>query len=355
MNTKMHWRIGGALLALTLVPPAFAKRVISDRIVARINSDIITQIQFDREVAKLRAQLSERYQGPELDAQLRDQGKNLLRDLVDQDLMVQKAKDDNINVETDVVKQLDDIRADHKLGSQEELQKAVESQGLIWEDFVDNIRRSILMREVIGREVGSRIAVGPSDARKYFDAHKQEFATTAPQVHLAEIVISKEKHKPEEVKERSEAALAELKAGERWETVAKKYSDGDTAQQGGDIGGFKEGTLSPAIETAIKTLDPNETTSLLDSKAGPMILKMLERRSAGIPKFEEVQQQVINHLYDMQIQSNLRKYLATLRKQSYIFIAPGYTDTGGEHLIDAVLSQNEPESGKPEDSSGSTK
>lgn len=350
MSKQLYLVLAAVLLALTMAPRGFAKRVIADRIVARINSDIITQIQYQHELAKLRAQLSGQYQGPDLDAQVREESKNLLRDLVDQDLMVQKAKDDDINVETDVVKQLDEIRAQQHLADQVALQKAVEAQGLVWEDFVDNIRRNFLMREVIGREVGSRITITTADARKYFEAHKQEFATTAPQVRLAEIIIANDKHKPEEVKQRADAALAEIKAGERWENVAKKYSDGDTAAQGGDIGIFKEGTLLPTLNDTIKNLDVNDTSPLIETKYGPMIIKLLARQSAGIPKFEEVQQRVMNRMYDAQIQVNMRKYLATLRKQSYIFIAPGYVDTGGEHLTDAVLSQNE----KQEDVSSPT-
>ncbi len=130
-----------------------------ERIIARVNNEIITQRQYEREKAKLREQLAQEYSGPELDAKFKEESKDLLRDLIDQALMVQKAKDLDINVETDLIKRLDEIRKQSNLATLEDLQKEVEKQGMIWEDFKEQIRRQILMREVIGREVGSRIIV----------------------------------------------------------------------------------------------------------------------------------------------------------------------------------------------------
>jgi peptidyl-prolyl cis-trans isomerase SurA len=96
--------------------PLFAVKVV-DRIIARVNNEIITQRMFEREKQKLREQLSQDYSGPELEVQYREQSKNLLRDLIDQALLVQKASDLDINVETDIVKRLDDIRKQYNLAN----------------------------------------------------------------------------------------------------------------------------------------------------------------------------------------------------------------------------------------------
>jgi len=326
-------QFGGLTLSLS------AAKVV-DRIIARVNNEIVTQRQFEREKEQIRSELAQHYSGPELDAQVREQAQNLLRDLIDQSLMVEKAKDLDINVETDVVKRLDEIRQNLKLATIQDLEKEVESQGLVWEDFQDNIRRKLLMREVISREV--RVTVTREEARKYFQAHQQEFASPGG-VHLAEILISNAKHKPEEVEQRAKEALGEIKAGQRWAEVTKKYSDADTAKEGGDIGFFKNGTLAPAIEDAVKKLDVGETTDLIKTKDGYIIIKMLERFSPGVPKFEEVEQRVDEVLYNEKMQPALRQYLVTLRKESYIFLAPGYVDTGAGGAVELELAQKQEE------------
>jgi peptidyl-prolyl cis-trans isomerase SurA len=331
-----------AAIAAVLVgttSPAFAARKVIERIIARINNEIITQRQFEREREKLRVQLARQYSGPELEAKVREEGRDLLRDLIDQALMVQKSKDLDVNVETDVIKRLDEIRKNVRADSLEDLQREVEKQGLVWEDFKDDIRRNLLMREVMGREVGRTIIVSREDARKYFQEHRQDFASPAGVV-LAQILISNEKHTPEEAEKRGKEALAELKAGARWAEVCRKYSDDEaTAGEGGNIGFMKAGTLASAIDEPVAKLEVNGFTDLIAIKSGYIILKLLERRSEGIPAFEEVEQHVTEMLYNQQMAPALRNYLATLRKESYVYLAPGYVDTGAERPSDAVRAR----------------
>ncbi|MHB8654269.1 MAG: peptidylprolyl isomerase [Terriglobia bacterium] len=337
MLKKKLMHITGVMVFALAAPSVMSAAKVVERIIARVNNDIVTQRQFEQKQEDLRAQLAHEYSGAELDAQFKEQSKNLLRDLIDQDLMVQKAKDLDIKVETDVVKRLDEIRKENHFATQDELQAAVEKQGMVWEDFEDNIRRNLLMREVIGREVGSRIIVTHADTRKYYDAHKQDFAFPEG-VHLGEILISTDNRKPEDAEKRGEAALAELKAGAKWADVARKYSDHASASDGGDIGFFKQGTLAPAVADAIAKLGDNEITGLIQTKFGYMIVKVFERRKQGIASYDEVEQRVSEILYNQQMEPALREYLRTLRKESYIYLASGYIDTGAERPTQAALT-----------------
>jgi len=323
------------ILFLASGPAGLAATQIVNRIVARVNNDIITQRQFERKQQEMREELTQHYSGSELETQYRQQNANLLRSMIDEDLMVQKAKDLDINVETDVVKQLDQIREENHMASQQDLEKAVEAQGLVWEDFQDQIRRRLLMQQVIEHEVGSRITPTHDEARKYFEAHQQDFASPAG-IRLGEILISnsKDKRTPEDVEKRAQEALGELKSGAKWEEVVKKYSDNTDTGPMGDIGFFKEGTMAPAVAKAVAKLDVNENSDVVQSQYGDLILRVLEVRSAGVPKFEEVEQRVDEALYNQKIQGDLRNYLSQLRRESYIYLAPGYVDTG------AVKSNN---------------
>jgi len=325
---KRAWVMkAGVALAAGVMGAALASARIVERIIARVNNEIITQHQYDDEQAKLRESLAQQYSGPELDAQVREQGKNLLRDLIDQSLMVQKAKDLDINVETDVVKELDGIRKRNNLGTLEDLETEVEKTGQNYEDFKDQIRRNLLMREVIEREVGSRIQVSREDSRKFYEAHKEEFKSPG-MVRLGQILVSTDKRKPEEAQKRADDALAELKAGQKFSEVAKKYSDGSSAEQGGDVGMMKEATLAPDIAAVVSKLDVNEFSNPIQTKYGYIILKVIERFSPGVPKFEEVEQRVDETLYNQKMEPRLRDYLTQLRKDSWIYRAPGYVDTG---------------------------
>lgn len=331
--------VGMALLASAAAPRAYAAHIV-DQIIAKINNDIITQIQFENEQKKLREQLAEQYSGAQLETAYKEQSQNLLRDMIDQDLLVQKAKDDDISVEADVVKRLDDIRKSMNLATTEDLENEVEKQGLLWEDFQDNIRRSLLTQEVISREVGSRIIISRADAEKYYNAHQQDY--TYPEgVHLAEILISTEKHKPADAKTLADKALAQINAGDKWADIAKQYSDADTAAQGGDIGFFKKGTLAPDLDSQISKLDDGGNTGIIETKYGYVILKLIARRQQGVAKFIDVEQRVDEDLYNEKLRPALRDYLTTLRDQSYIFLEPGYVDTGAQRPSEAGVQSGQ--------------
>jgi|ERR1035441_1638202 peptidyl-prolyl cis-trans isomerase SurA len=327
-----------AILATAFVAPQARAAHVVERIIARVNGEIITQRQFEKKKADLRADLSQQYSGPELDAKVNDESKNLLRNLIDQSLMVQKAKDEDINVDTDLIKRLDQMRQQSKQATIEDLQKAAEETGINWEDFKEQIRRQLLMQEVISRNVGSRLVITREEMRKYYEQNKDDFKSEG-MVHLAEILISNTKYKPDEAEKRAKAAVAELKGGAKFSAMVKKYSDDPSADQGGDIGLQKMGVAAPAINAAISKLDTNENTDAIPIKSGYLILRLLERFSPGVPKFEEVESRVNETLYSQRMEPKMREYLTQLRKDSYIFKAPGYIDTGEDTPGAALTSE----------------
>ncbi|HET7216137.1 MAG TPA: peptidyl-prolyl cis-trans isomerase [Terriglobia bacterium] len=320
--------LGLAALAIWVaIPRAGASTLLVERIIARINNKIITQRQYDKERDKLHAQLAQQYSGQKLDQEFNDRSKNLLRDMIDSDLMVQKANDDDINVDTDVIKRLDEIRQQYNLKSLQALQDAVEKDGMNWEDFKDQIKRQLLMQQVISREVGSRIILTRADAQKYFDAHKKEF-DSPPGVHLAEIMVSTEKHTPAEAEKLAKKAQTEIQNGARFSDVAKELSDSPSAKEGGDVGFFKQGTISEAIAADITKVDVGDVTPIIKTQYGYMIFKVLEKRTGQHPTFDQVSNQVMNYLYDQRVQGAMRGFLTQLRNESSIRLAPGFTDTG---------------------------
>lgn len=325
--------VGILLAAVTMVvrfPPAFSRTELIDRIIARVNEEIITQRQYDEQIDKLRQSLAQHYSGDQLTAQTNAAVKDLLENMIDEDLFVQKAKDLNINVESQLVQRLDQLRQQMGLATIQDLEDEVEKNGLVWEDFQNNIRRQILTNAVMQQEVASRIMPTDAELRRYFAAHKQDYASPAG-VELAEIQISNQKWGAAQSEQRAKDAEKMLQAGAKWDDAVKKYSDGPNANSGGDVGFFPNGSLLPEISKAIQSLDPSDTSGLISTQNGYIIVKLNERRSAGAPKFEEVRERVENDYYQEKMHPAVRKYLTTLRKESCITIAPGFVDSGALH------------------------
>ncbi|HUI75121.1 MAG TPA: peptidylprolyl isomerase [Candidatus Acidoferrum sp.] len=306
-----------------------------EEIIARVNNEIITRSDYDKELGSAEEEAKQDCQGrctpQQLQAEIDDRKKNALRDLIDQSLLEQRGKDMDINVETDVVKQLDQIRTQNNLDSMDALEKAVTAQGMNWEDFKSNIRNKILVQKVVSQEVGSHITIGHDDVLKYYDAHKADYVRPE-EVALREIEVStvgKPESEIPELKKKAETALKRVQDGEDFGEIAKRFSDGATAKQGGYLGMYKRGELAKPIEDVVFKMKKNDLTGVMDIKQGFMILQVLEHYDQGQQPVEKVEDEIMNQLYNQRMGPAMRAYLKTLREQSYVVIKPGYEDIAG--------------------------
>jgi peptidyl-prolyl cis-trans isomerase SurA len=306
-----------------------------EEIIARVNNEIITQSEYEKAKVAAADEAKQDCQGhctPEqLQIAIEDRQKNALRDLIDQSLLVQRGKDMGLSVEPDVIKKLDQIRIQNNINSMEDLEKAVSAQGVNWEDFKNNIRNGVLTQRVISSEVGSHITIGHDEIEKYYNEHKSEFVRPE-QVALRSIEINTEKKSPEEIaelKKKAEATLKRIKEGEDFGEMAKRFSDGSTAKQGGFLGVYKRGELSKELEDVVFKMRKNDITDVMDTKQGFLILQVLEHYDEGEQTLAKVEPEITDKLYTARMEPAMREYVKTLREQSYVVIKPGYQDMAG--------------------------
>ena len=306
-----------------------------EEIVARVNNEVITRSEFEHSKVTAeedaKSDCQNRCTPEQLKALTEDRQKNALRDLIDQSLLVQRAKDMGISVEPEVIKQLDQIRIENKLPSMEALEEAVSNQKMNWEDFKNNIRTGLLTKKVITSEVGSHINVSKEEIQKYYDEHKAEFVRPE-QVALRSIEINttgKDEAEVAELKKKAETALKRIQDGEDFGEIAKRYSDGSTAKQGGYLGVYKRGELSKELEDTVFTMKKNGLTGVMETKQGFLIMQVLEHYDEGEQALAKVQNEIESKLYDQRLEPALREYLKTLREESYVVIKPGYQDVAG--------------------------
>jgi peptidyl-prolyl cis-trans isomerase SurA len=307
-----------------------------EEIVARVNNEIITRSELEKARATADEDAKSECQGrctPEQLKQVADERRtNALRDLIDQSLLVQRGKDMGVSVEAEVIKQLDAIRQENKLPDMEAFEKAVTDQGMNWEDFKANIRNGILTKKVISEEVGSHISSFTSqEIQKYYDEHKQEFVRPE-QVVLRSIEVNtagKSDAEVADLKKKAETAKKRVEDGEDFGEIAKRYSDGSTAKQGGYLGPYKRGELSKQLEDVVFKMKRNQLTDVIETKQGFLLMQVMEHYEEGEQPLSAVENEIRDKLYSQRMEPALRDYLKTLREQSYVVIKPGYQDVAG--------------------------
>jgi peptidyl-prolyl cis-trans isomerase SurA len=320
-----------------------------EEIAARVNGEIITNVELLRsqahDVQEITDDCSQKKCTPDELQKALDEGKrDALRGLIDTALLVQRAKDLELSVETELVKQLDETRLENKLDSMEALQKAVESEGMDWEEYKTSVRNQFLAQDVIYREVGSKVSnsIDRGQIQKYYDEHKDEF-TLPETVRIREILVSTtgkpESDWPNLEKKANQLRERVLKNGEDFGEMAKHFSDGGTAHQGGELGAFERGKLDPKIEVEVFKLNRNEMTPVMHTANGFMILQIVQRYEAGVQPLDKVEQEVSSHIASSQMPARLRVYLTTLRRDSFVEVRPGYVDTGATGTSDNSIAE----------------
>lgn len=347
-------KISLLLIACTCLAP-FSQGQVVEEIIARVNNQIITRSEFARSKDQLKDEVKQ--QDPNnADQAYEQREKDVLRDLIDQQLLLEKGKDLGITGETDLVKQLDQMRKDMKLDSLEALEKEAEKQGISWEDFKQTQKNQIITRKVIGEEVGSHLSIAKEEEQKFYDDHKNELEQPE-YIRLSEILVAPKTVEPaksvgdaktdnattpaedaaKQAQDTAALSAAEAKAndlvkqihdGANFEDIAKKYSDGPSAADGGALGMFKRGQLAKELEDKTFAMKAGDVSDVIRTKQGYVILKVVDHQQAGIPPMKDVLPKIEDALYYQKLQPALRTYLTKLREEAYIDIKPGYVDSG---------------------------
>ena len=335
-------------------PQSDRKGKVVEEIIARVNNELITLSDLERARNAMTDEARQdcRNCTPQrLQTLVAEKEKNLLRDLIDQSLLVQRGKDMGVKVDADVVRRLDQIRQQNNIASMEDLEKKVDESGVNFEDFKNGIRNNLLTQEVIHREVGSRIIIAHEEVQKYYDEHKSEFRRPE-QVVLREMVVSTDGKKDEEIPELEKKAknlLERVKKGEDFGELAKRYSEGTTAKNGGELGVFERGQLSKELEDLVFKMNRNQLTDAIRIKTGFLILQVQQRYEAGLQPLDKVENEIMNKLYVGRMEPALRSYLQTLRQDSYVVVKPGLVDTaavGNAAPIEEVAATPDEEKAK---------
>ena len=306
--------------------------MVAEDIIARVNDQIITKSDYDRALADLDQEGRQHQQTMQEMSAAR---KDLLRNLIDQQLWLSKGKELDITGETELVKKLDEIRKQYNLESIDDLEKAAREQGVSFEDFKANIRNQIITQEVMRQEVGEHIQMTPGEVERYYEAHKQDYAQPESE-RLSEILISTgggdDPAKVTAAKAKADDIEARLHAGGEFAQLARSFSDGPTASEGGDLGQYKRGQLGKLLEDKTFSLNSGQYTDPILTRQGYIILKVVQHTPGGPQPFKDVTQDVEEAYYMSRMEPAIRDYLSKMRDEDFIYIKQGYTDSAATDL-----------------------
>lgn len=293
-------------------PPAPKKEV-----AAQVNGKAITlQDLNDEFLARTRVP----YEKVQTDPQAQEARKQLLDQMINDELLVQQAERQKVAVTPDAVaQQFKEIRG--RFPSEEAFKQALTTRGLTADELKADIKNGLLRQQLLNKEILEKVSIGPKEVEGYFTSHKQQYAQEE-KVHARHILIKLPPDaSPEDdkkAKERAQAVLAKVKKGEEFPLLAGQHSEDNTKDRGGDLGYFSRGKMIKPFEDAAFKLKVGETSDLVRTQFGYHIIKVEARQEAKPLPFDEVKEQVTSDLKREKARARFEDYIKGLRQKAKI-------------------------------------
>ena len=295
---------------------------INNRIVAIVNNDVITLYELEEKIVEItglssddiKAQNEERY--IEIRRQIQDQ-------LINEKITRAKILELGIQVtEAEIDSYIENIKAANKL-TQESLIDQLAAEGLTYEKFRKNIKENLERDQLIEYEVISKTIIREEHIIKYYHDHIDDYKIDE-QVYLAGIFLMQnnpnDKEESAELLKKGEEILSRLNNGEDFSDLAKEFSQGPGAEDGGNLGAFKISQLDNYLQDLLEQLPEGGISKPIEREKSIQIIKLIRRDEPEIRPFEEVRDMIYEKLYSEEINKRYISWINDLRENSYIKI-----------------------------------
>ena len=243
-------------------------------VIAEVNGSTITTDDYKKEVAVLPPYLKQMADTP-------DGRKEMLDTMVVRELVLQDAQKTGIDKSPEVLARMEDMK------------------------------KRVVVEAYLKKKVEEQINIADADLQKVYDQKKDKFKTDA-QIKASHILLKTDKE--------AEDVQSQLKAGGKFEDLAKKYSIDPAGAKGGDLGWFSKGSMIPEFEKVAFALKEGEVSGIVKTKFGFHIIKLTGKRPAGIIPFAEVKDQLKAELLPEKQQEVFKKIKEDLKKGAKIAI-----------------------------------
>jgi peptidyl-prolyl cis-trans isomerase SurA len=307
------------LILLISCAAAAAARQVVEEIVAIVNDDVITLSEYKKEYDQRVSQIKAQLQGDPQEKAIEQVKAQLLDSMITDMLLLQLAKEKNLNVSEQLKMSIENIKKENNLESDEELQRALRSQGLQYESWLKLMEEGILRQSVVYSEINKSIAVDEAEVIDYFKKHGAEFVVPE-EYKVRAIYMAPDLRSPAEAEARKTEILEKLKGGMPFDKAAEQYCDAPLKDAKGDLGTLKKGETEKILFDALAPLKKGERTGWLDAKKGSYLLSVEDKKESRTRTFEESKRDIEQKMFQERQAAKLEEFLKELKKRNYIKI-----------------------------------
>jgi len=308
-----------SLFIASVLPWDPADAEIRNRVVAIVNDEVVTLHELNDRLQELTGIPPDEFRARSEDQYL-DARRRVLDMLINEKIALEKIKELDIKVsEKAVDAAIERVKMENQL-THEDLLAKLKADGTSYRAYKEEVKRELERMQLINQEVKSKIFLREEDLKDYYEEHMDEFCTKA-RIRLAMIFLRQKdlsnQAEAEALQKEARALLTRLDQGEDFGDLARKFSDGPGAQDGGDLGNFEMSELSPQMAKIVQGLAPGEVSAPIAVPDGVQIIKVVEKHEGGVKPFEQVKDAIHRILFRQELDKKYSAWLKRLKENAY--------------------------------------
>lgn len=320
---RRHRKALLSLAFLFTLAPALHAEVIN-RVVLRVNDRIATLYDYQERRQEMAREIARREQDAEERQRLLAQAGEVVYANLFQELLLESRADQlGIEVgETQVDAAIARLKEGYNIKTAQEFQAALAQSGMTEQQLRAQLRNSLRVQEVRGREVQSRVDLNEEDLRRYYRKNLEQFRQPE-QVQLREVVVLDEGGAPAEERARIAAEIhAKAAAGTSLADAVKDYAARGATSNVIELGWVSPGDLDKDLETAVWKLPKGAVSDPVEARGGLHLAQVIDRRESRVPPFSEVSEAIQAREQERVFREEVTKYMVELEKKSLVVANP---------------------------------
>jgi len=311
--------------AAPAIIPSVAKPVENTDTAVTVNGIVITEGEVDARLKPSLSKIAGRMEPNMVEQYKKRLHAQALEGMILERLLDEQVKKAGIIVtDEDVNNRISEVTSQQGM-TIDGLKSMLETQGQSFDDFKQQMKKGLSFEKLVDKQVGP-VEINDAEARAYYEENEEDF-NTPEQVRASHILIKVAPTATVEekaaAKEKIESLLKKVKEGGDFATLAKENSDCPSKAKGGDLGFFERGSMVKEFEDAGFAMQPGQISDVVETQFGYHIIKVTDRKTAGVTTFEKAKPEIIKTLQQMKKGQTFREYIGKLKAEAKIVYPPG--------------------------------
>jgi len=289
-------------------------------IYAIVNDEIITYSELENFKNGMMTELKSRFSGKELTNEINKMKSNLLDLVIGRKVILSKAKEKKYDMSQYLDIVIEDIMKRNNIATKEDLIKALNSQGISYDEFKKQRLEQLMQEKFIQESLGTRINVDTSEIISYYKKNISKY--TAPVKYKLNCIFLNKEHyfTDEAISVKKKEIAKKISISNDFISVAKKFSELEGTNNNYELGTFSKGELDSALEKSASKLLLSKFSDWIETDNGWYIIQLADKTLPMVKEYKSVKKDIENKIYEKKRGKEIKLLVEELKNESYIKI-----------------------------------